>query len=276
MQGKLILISTPIGNRDDLTFRAKKALEEGEYFAVEDTRVFKKLLGLYGIESGTKTIMAFHDHSSEYELEKLLSWLQTGHDVYVLSDAGNPLMSDPAFPLVKRALAAGFEFDAYPGASAVMTALSLSGLPPYPFSFHGFLPREDSKQEALYASLPAGTHLFFEGPSRIHKSLSSLAKSFPDAQVVIVREATKKFQAVHRFLAQSWEQEQILAKGEFVLLLWLESSFETKKYQNLAQQVLSSKGKRKELAKLLAELLPGLSSKDIYGQLQVERPETSS
>ncbi|MBP9673455.1 MAG: hypothetical protein KBD63_00005, partial [Bacteriovoracaceae bacterium] len=117
--GKLILLTTPIGNLQDLTGRVKEVLEKGIYFACEDTRTFKDLLGHLGISLSDKKLYAFHDHSQEESSQKFLDILQTGENLYVVSDAGSPVVSDPAYPLIKAVLKAGFEIDTYAGVSSV-------------------------------------------------------------------------------------------------------------------------------------------------------------
>ena len=146
-KGELCLLSLPIGNLKDLTSRALEALKEGSYFVVEDTRTFKSLLNHLQIAYADKKIWSYHEHSSEKEQENILQLLLAGNRVYVASDAGSPLISDPAYPLVKEVIQQGIDVRTLPGVSSVLVALELSGLPPYPFFFYGFLPREEEKQK---------------------------------------------------------------------------------------------------------------------------------
>ncbi|MCY4524674.1 MAG: rRNA small subunit methyltransferase 1 [Halobacteriovoraceae bacterium] len=222
--GKLILLGLPIGNLGDLTDRVKNALIEGENFVVEDTRSFGRLLSLLGIKRENKKFISFHDHSNQKKTEFLLSKLDAGETLYLASEAGSPLISDPGYPLVRKALAKGHQLESYPGISSVPVALELSGLPPLPFGFHGFLPRKKEAKKKFISSLPAGTtHIFFEGKSRVENSLQILSETHPHAQVAVCRELTKKFQKTHRFLAKDLDThlKNISLKGEFVLLFYI-------------------------------------------------------
>jgi len=158
--GKIILLNTPIGNLGDLTPRVLEALKTGRVFAVEDTRVFKELLNHLEITLEGKNIFSFHDQSNPKEIERLLE-LATQQDLYLVSDAGSPIISDPAYPIVSNARKAAIEIDSYSGVSSPIMALELSGLPPMPFTFHGFLPRDKGPKENIFLTLNRGTHIFF-------------------------------------------------------------------------------------------------------------------
>lgn len=271
---KLSIISTPIGNIGDLSTRAREAMERIDYFLAEDTREFIKLLGLVGIELAGKTVKSFHEHNRE-AVRAVLERLDAGLEVAIVSDAGSPVLSDPAYPLVDEVLKAGFEIDTLPGATSVIAALELSGLAPMPFSFVGFLPREREKQKSLIASWTAmGTVVCFESPHRVERTLDEIALDFPELKVAICREITKKFQSVHRFTASEWPtlKTQLTVKGEFVLVLSQGRSrgesgagASSEKVQELARMVLT-KGGPKAVAKLLSEIL-GEDSKEIYKNL---------
>src|SRR5690606_27410867 len=133
-----ILVTTPIGNLDDLTPRARKVLAESKYIVAEDTRVYFDLMRLLAIEAQGVQVQALHDHN-QTDLARALSWLENGHDVVIVSDAGSPIISDPAYPLVRAALEGGYQIQTCPGVSAPLVALELSGLPANPFTFYGFL-----------------------------------------------------------------------------------------------------------------------------------------
>ncbi len=269
--GKIILLNTPIGNMSDVSDRVKEALTTGEVFAVEDTRSFKELLNHLGISLEGKNIFAFHDQSEESSLNFIIE-KNKGQTLYLASEAGSPIVSDPAYPLIKAALAAGYELDTYSGISSVVVALELAGLPPLPFSFHGFLAREKGKKKETFSNLSYGTHFFFEAPTRIEETLTILAETHPEMDVAVMRELTKKFQTVHRFKAQDWKSENINPKGEFVLGLYQPTAFKgsLNKQQELAQEVLTSGGSPKALAKLLAEILDR-NTKDIYAELEQKK-----
>ncbi len=265
--GRLILLTLPVGNLSDITNRVKTALTEGEVFAVEDTRSFKKLLQLLSIDYSDKFIQSFHEHTQDFEF-----WLQKMQktDLYLCSEAGSPLISDPAYPLIQLALANEIEIDSYGGVSALNYALELCGLPIQPFTFYGFLSRERKKRNEVYLKLQAGgTFFFFESPHRIEKTVSELVQLYPKAQLAICRELSKKFQQVWRFAAKDWAkiQSQLITKGEFVLAISLPAQEQQQQHlELLAQAVLHSGGQKKDLAKLLAEIL-NLKSKDVYQKL---------
>jgi 16S rRNA (cytidine1402-2'-O)-methyltransferase len=277
---QLILLSVPIGNQDDLSLRGKKILEEKEVFFVEDTRVFSDLLRTQGISKVGKKIYSFHEHSPQSRLGDAKRFLEQDEDVVLVSDAGSPLMSDPGYPLVKEVLAWGGNLETIPGVSSVLTALELSGLPPYPFQFHGFLPRDNQKKKNFFASLKllGQTHVFFEGPRRVESTLSLMADCLPEAQVCVARELTKKYQSVYRFLSKDYllKKEEIILKGEFVIVVFLEGAkgglFKFEKSKVLAMKYLQS-GNQKDLSKLLGSLLEK-SSKEIYSTLVNEKNKT--
>lgn len=269
---KLILITTPIGNLGDLSARARETLERVNFILAEDTREFFKLLNLIEISTEGKSVSSFHEHNRG-AVATVISRLQAGEEVAIVSDAGSPVLSDPAFPLIAEVLKVGLEIETLPGPSSVVAALELSGLSPMPFSFIGFLPREHEKKRVLLSRwLSLSTIVCFEAPHRIEKTLDELASDFPTLQVAICREITKKFQSVHRFVARDWPamKDELVVKGEFVLVLALpegekKSSFENEKVSKLASDVLT-KSTPKAVSKLLSEIL-GQDAKEIYKNL---------
>lgn len=267
--GKIILLNTPIGNLSDLTPRVREALETGEVFAAEDTRVFRELLNHLGISVSGKKIISLHDQSEDRDVEKILQFALAG-DVYVASEAGSPIISDPAYPLVCAAYEKGIPVESYSGVSSPIMALELSGLPPLPFQFHGFLPRESGKRRKIFEGLGEGTHIFFEAPTRIEDTVNDLAVTHPDSRVALVRELSKKFQEVLRFQAKDWGevQKNLTVKGEFVLLFHVPSKTSTdfKELRELAQEILAKGAGPKLLSKLLAIILDR-PTKEIYSGL---------
>ena len=268
--GKIILLNTPIGNLGDLTPRVLEALTHGETFAVEDTRVFRELLNHLGISVSGKRIHSLHDQSENSQVEKLLELVGAG-DLYVASEAGSPIVSDPAYPLVVAAYEKGIEVESFSGVSSPIMALELSGLPPIPFHFHGFLPREGGKRAKIFNETNYGTHIFFEAPTRIEETLDELSELHPDFSVAVVRELSKKFQQVVRFKAGDWKEakKQItMFKGEFIFLIHRNVAVTQlgKEVRDLAQEILSNQGGPKSLAKLLGILLDR-PTKDIYSEM---------
>ena len=272
--GTLYLISTPIGNLDDITFRSRKILENSGIFLAEDTRVFKSLLNHLKIQRDDKKIISFHDHNDQRRMEEVISYLDQEHDVYLVSDAGSPMISDPAYPLVKRVIESGHDVSSVPGVSSVMVALELSGLPPSPFTFHGFFPRENKgRSNAIFNIFEkGGTHVFFESPHRIMKTLEYLSTQEADLKLAVCRELTKKFETVYRFLSSDFEKsrQKIICKGEFVVVVYFEQKTKnvsvTRKTKKMALEYLDDAGNTKLLAKILSTLVDE-KTKSIYNRL---------
>lgn len=267
---RLILLTTPIGNMADLTDRVKKALHVGIHFAVEDSRTFREMLHKLAIDTHSKHILSLHDHSTQAKWERLIDVIHQGHDLYVCSEAGSPVLSDPAFPLVRLAAEKGIKIESCSGISAVTMALELSALPPLPFQFHGFLPRESGKIAQYFLSLGAGTHLFFEAANRLEDTLNLALETFPQADFAVVKEMTKSFERVWRFKADNYQaiaQENL--RGEFVWLVHLPIDPRPKvplKLKQLAEEMIGSGTSTKAVAKLIAEILDR-PSKEIYSEM---------
>jgi len=193
----LYLVATPIGNLGDVTMRALDVLGGADLVACEDTRVTAKLLARYGIDARTAP---YHEHNAERARPALLERLRAGGRVALVSDAGTPLVSDPGYKLVAECLEAGVAVVAVPGASAVLTALQLSGLPPDRFLFAGFLPpRTVARRQNLESlrSVPA-TLVFYESGPRLAASLADMAAVLGDRPAAVARELTKLFEEVRR------------------------------------------------------------------------------
>lgn len=270
----LYLVTVPIGNSEDITLRALNQLKESKYIYCEDTRVFMDLSKRVGIEIEGKKVKSFHDHSSEMKTTEIIERAKI-EAVCFVSDAGSPLLSDPAFPLIKAAIAEEINLQSLGGINAPVTALELSGLAPIPFHFHGFLARDNSKRNSDFQTYAAqyGTHIIFEGVSRVLETISTLTGQFPDYEFAIGRELTKSFQSIYRFKGADFEsvKDSITAKGEFVILFHnpkKKDSAASSDVIELARDIISSGAKPKKLAKLLAALTGG-NSKDIYSRLSV-------
>lgn len=193
MAGTLYLVSTPIGNLEDLTYRAVRILKEVAAIACEDTRQARKLLDHYSISTPT---LSYHDHNESSRTSQLCDRLEAGESLALISDAGTPLVSDPGYRFVKEAAARLIPVVPIPGASSVMAALAASGLPTDSFTFVGFLPPKTGARQRLFASW-AGTEetiIAFEAPHRIVESLQELAAILPDRPVVVARELTKLYE----------------------------------------------------------------------------------
>ena len=192
----LYLVATPIGNLGDISDRARMVLESAGCIACEDSRMTAKLLRLLGIKS--PPLIPYHDHNSDQAEAALLARLAQGQAVALVSDAGCPVISDPGHDLVKAVRAAGFSVTTVPGASAVISAIQLSGLPSDRFLFGGFLPaKEVARRQSLreLAAVPA-TLVFYESPNRLAESLADMALVLGERPAAVVREVTKLYEQV--------------------------------------------------------------------------------
>lgn len=194
MSGVLYVVATPIGNLKDITLRALETLKTVDLIACEDTRRTKILLVHYGIITPQ---VSFYSQNQFKKIPYLIDELKKGRNIALVSDAGTPGISDPGFFLVKKAIEQGLKIETVPGVSAVVTALSISGLPTDGFVFLGFLPRKIGKIKKVF-NIVAGfekTIIFYESPFRIKKTLKIISEVFPqDSDIVVCRELTKKFE----------------------------------------------------------------------------------
>ncbi|MHA3066705.1 16S rRNA (cytidine(1402)-2'-O)-methyltransferase [Lacticaseibacillus saniviri] len=217
--GALYLVPTPIGNLDDMTFRAIDVLNQADLIAAEDTRNTQKLLNHFEIE--TKQI-SFHEHNTQQRIPELIARMKQGEIIAQVSDAGMPSISDPGHELVNAAIAADIPVVPLPGANAATTALIASGLAPQPFMFYGFLPRKAGQQQQVLNELKneMQTIIFYESPHRLGKTLAAMQAVLGDRQAVLARELTKKFEEFIRgSLSELTTYANEDARGEYVVLV---------------------------------------------------------
>lgn len=217
----LYLVATPIGNLGDITLRALDILKGVDIIACEDTRTTGRLLKHFEIET-PKT--PFHEHNKDRAAAKLIERLAAGESIALVSDAGTPGISDPAYVLVREAVAAGFNVTTAPGATAVIPALILSGLPVHSFTFRGFPPRKPGKRKRFMEVDVASPHtlLFYESPHRVKAFLENALEVYGDRQAAVICEITKKFETVERGLLSElavWANEDADLRGEFVIVI---------------------------------------------------------
>jgi len=270
MPGTLYIVATPIGNLEDMTFRAVRILKEVDLIAAEDTRHSRKLLTHFGI---TTPLTSYYDHNQALKGERILASLQEGQQVALISDAGTPCISDPGYQLVRDALAAGITVVPIPGACAVVTALSAAGLPTNSFTFAGFPPNKEGKRRSFLASLATahGTVVLYEAPHRLKATLADIALVLGERRVVVARELTK----LHgEFLlgTASTLQEQIpedRERGELVILV-APADQDTQRSEGPSSEeqlraVLAKGHSVKEAAALVAAAT-GLPRRELYAQ----------
>jgi 16S rRNA (cytidine1402-2'-O)-methyltransferase len=195
--GTLYLIATPIGNLEDITLRALRMLRQVDLLAAEDTRRTRRLLDHYNI---TRPLISYHDHNKQYRSARLLDALTEGKSVALVSDAGTPGISDPAFYLVRLAIEHDVPVVPIPGPASPIAALIISGLPPDRFVFEGFLPVKAGKRRSRLQELAEETRtlVLFESPHRLVRTLREIQDVMGDRQAAVARELTKKFEEVTR------------------------------------------------------------------------------
>ena len=195
--GMLYIVATPIGNLEDFSPRAIETLKRVSLVASEDTRVTRKLLSRLGIHA---PLVSLYEHNEQKRVPEILAHLEAGEDVALVSDAGTPLISDPGYRLVREAVKRGYRAVPVPGPSAVLAALSVSGLPTDRFTFVGFLPRKAGKRGKELWDLAALGHtlVLFESPHRLLKTLQDMTETMGDRNVVLCRELTKKYEEILR------------------------------------------------------------------------------
>ena len=217
--GTLRIVSTPIGNLSDITYRAVDILKDSHIIAAEDTRVSRKLLNHYDIE--TKMISYF-EHNKFSRIKQIMATLSNGMDVAVISDAGTPAISDPSYKLIREAISIGAKIESIPGASAVLAALVSSGLPTDRFIFEGFLPPKKGRKKRIEnIANENATIVIYESKNRLQRTIKQLLDILGDRPAVICRELTKLHEQFIRGTLSSLLSsvvEQTL-KGEIVLLV---------------------------------------------------------
>lgn len=220
----LHFVSTPIGAARDITLRALDVLAGADVLVAEDTRTLRHLMEIHGIALTGRAVIAYHDHSGEGALQRLLGLIGDGKSVAYASEAGTPLISDPGFELARAVAAAGLPMTAAPGPCAAICALTISGLPSDRFLFAGFPPAAQGARREFLTGLAdvQATLIFYESPKRLRALLAEMARSLgPDRAAVVCRELTKRFEEVSRgtlaTLADTFSTRDV--KGEVVVLV---------------------------------------------------------
>lgn len=269
MSGVLFIIATPIGNLDDITLRAINTLREVDLVAAEDTRHSQHLLSHLGLR---KKMLSLHEHNERQRIDQILELLNQGQQIALISDAGTPLISDPGYPLVKAVVDAGLKVVPVPGVSSVMTALSAAGLPTDHFCFHGFLSQKNSERLQSLEAFKGhqGTQVVFESTHRILRLLQQIDQILPHASLVIAKEMTKRHEKFIRGQAceclRVFEQDPLLVKGEFVVLLHNDKVEQSPSnglnVDDLLQQLMQDMSLKKAVR--LSVEITGLKKNDLY------------
>jgi len=270
MSGLLYLVATPIGNLEDITYRAVRALKEADLIACEDTRQTRKLLDHYGID---KPAISYHDHNEAARSEELAARLRAGAVVALVSDAGTPLVSDPGYRLVKAAIESGVSVQPVPGASAVLAALAASGLPTDAFHFGGFLPSKPGQRAKALEALAAeeATLVFYEAPHRILEALEAIEQTLGPRPVVVARELTKIHEEFLRGTAAEIREQLALrdsVKGEITVLIGkaVAPPPDETPLSDAVEALMDAGTPRMDAIKEVARRR-GLSKREVYSQL---------
>ncbi|MGZ3593704.1 MAG: 16S rRNA (cytidine(1402)-2'-O)-methyltransferase [Syntrophales bacterium] len=268
-KGVLYIVATPIGNLEDITLRAIRILKEVGIIAAEDTRRTRKLLGAYRIST---PMTSLYDRIEDRKSSALISKIIEGTDVAVVSDAGTPGISDPGYVLVSKAIAEGIEIVPIPGASAVVTALSVSGLPTDSFAFYGFLPARSGKRRQFLSTImdEAKTLVCYESPKRLIESLRDIREVLGDRNIVVLREMTKVFEEITRGTVQEVinQLQGRAVKGEATLVIGgggkISSPFSDEEILAKFEELWKSSGSsRRDIIEKLAKEL-GIPKKRVY------------
>ena len=266
--GKIYLAATPIGDPNDATPRLRTLLETADVIGAEDTRRLLNLAGRIGVTPAGR-ILAFHDHNEAERTGELLDAARAGQTVLVVSDAGMPTVSDPGYRLVRRAHDENVPVTVVPGASAVLTALAISGLATDRFSFEGFAPRKDGERARVFAELARErrTMVFFDSPHRTADTLAAMAEHFgEDREAAVCRELTKTYEEVKRGplgeLA-AWAQEGV--RGEITIVVSGAVDAEPSADDFVAEvNMLADSGMRLKAAAAYVSERTGVRKKELY------------
>ena len=230
-ESTLYLVATPIGNLEDITFRAIRILKEVDIIFAEDTRVSKVLLDYYEIKT---PLDSYHEFNKEEKGRKILSFLNEKKTVAVISDAGMPIISDPGYTISKEAMQEGYNVVIIPGPSALLSGLVTSGINPHPFLFYGFLSNKAASRKKALEKIKRATEtlIFYETPHRITKFLTDVKEILGNRKMALARELTKKFEEIIRGNVDEILEITDTLKGEMVVII--EGNSEQKNYDNLS------------------------------------------
>lgn len=272
MQGTLYVVATPIGNLKDITFNALEILKSVDYIAAEDTRVSINLLNHYNIKN---KLIPYHKFNEKNQATKIVSMLQEGKNIALISDAGTPCISDPGSILVNEAVLNNINVTGISGPSALITALSISGFDTTTFSFYGFLSRENKKIEEELETIRKDCSkvvVIYESPKRIIKTLIKMKEFFINSKICICNDLTKKFEKIYRGtleeVIKELESNEKSQLGEYVIVIEKEEfkeekeaeiSIEAKLIDTIIKEEISMKDAIESLAKKQK-----LNKKDVY------------
>ena len=273
--GVLYIVATPIGNLEDLTFRALRILKEVDLIAAEDTRYSRRLLDHYGIKT---PLTSYHEHNEQSKARQLVERMQRGESIALISDAGTPVLSDPGHRLVREAIRSAILVSPVPGPSALVAALSASGLSIEPFAFEGFLPakRKERREKLQSLRAEARTLVFYEAPHRLKESLEDIGAIFGNREMVLAREISKVHEEFLRgsaidLIAKLADRD---VRGELTLVI-AGAADEPAAAEEIMTEIRKLKGQGirvKEIASLLGEKY-SVAKREVY-RMVLELDET--
>ena len=266
--GVLYVVSTPIGNLEDVTLRALRVLKEVDFIACEDTRHSRKLLSHYSI---SKPMVSYYAPKEAQKAGFILERLKRGERVALITDAGTPLLSDPGWRLVKKAVEAGVPVVPVPGPSSILAALVASGLSICPFAFWGFPPKKEGELKTFLKEVVAypGVHVFFESPRRVLTTLEVMAQVWGDREAVVAREVTKVHEEFIRGTLSSLKEE-LAARGEVrgeMVLMVAGGEGREEPWEEKVKRLLEEGFSLRDVAKIL-KVLYGTSRRDVYSRMR--------
>lgn len=265
----LYIVSTPIGNLSDMTYRAVEILKSVDMIFAEDTRTSKVLLNHYGIET---SYQSYHEHNKFEKIPIILNLLEAGKNLALISDAGTPLVSDPGNDLVQSVVENGFYVVGIPGASAALTALVSSGLIAQPFTFIGFLPKKQKamKDELNKYKLYETTLIIYESPNRIKETLEVMYEVFGNRKISLARELTKKFETIIRSDLESVQTIKLDTRGEYTLVVeGFAEDLSNLTINDVYNTMVKNGIDPKDALKLTAEKL-GIPKREVYQKIKIE------
>ena len=264
----LYFLATPIGTARDITLRALDILASADVLAAEDTRSLRRLMDIHGIALDGRPMVAYHDHNGPQARPRIMAALAEGKSVAYASEAGTPLIADPGYALGRAVAEEGHLVTAAPGPSAVLTALTISGLATDAFFFAGFAPTAKGARQSFLRELAEvpGTLVFYESPKRVHKMLDDLLEVYGDREAVVARELTKKFEETRKGVLSQLvaELKGVTLKGEVVVLVARgeRSVFDENDMEILLKDAMQSGSMKDAVATVVAST--GLPKRKVY------------
>ncbi len=263
---KLWIVATPIGNLGDVSTRAKEILSQADVILAEDTRKAGVFCSLLGIEK--KRFLSLFEHNEEKRIKQVIEFLEQNYNIALISNAGTPIISDPGYKIVKACREKGFDISVIPGPAAPIAALVISGFPPIPFTFLGFLPRKQGAQKELFLQFKntKTTLIFFERKSRLKKSLEVVFEVLGEREICIAREITKKHEEVIFIRSRKELNSLSDIKGEITVVVSPETFNKTPEdeVENMLKEGIKQNIKIKELIEAVSRQISGWNHKELY------------